>query len=349
MADLTLDFTQQYQLFTYQIERALILSKGQMEARAQVELRRQAADHAVELNIQQDRVDRQLRVRDEVDAALLRIRQAQKPLIDIRFWLAEAKAAAQNGDPATFDSALLQLNSFVSSANLDPSNLIGRRQLDSVAARTTVFTLGSGEVSLETQSLGATYTLEINGQAVEVDPSDESAVIDGVKYAVREFRYDSAVDDTVTFTTQSGAGPSFTATVRRGGLGIANSFFYGNLPSDGSAESVAFRQKAMDDISNALSTLNRIETNLGVAEAIAMGALGGASTLLDQENKVMQELVERQLTEQGALEASLQAKIDLASAGIALAGKTALVRISSLFAPEPPLTDTVLDKLKVFG
>jgi hypothetical protein len=349
MAGLTLDFAVQYQLFTFQVERALILTKGQMEARAQNELRRQAADQAIELSIQQDRVDRHLRVRDEVDAALLRIRQAQKPLTDIRFWLAEAKAAAQNGDPAAFDSALLQLNFFVGSANLDPSNLIGRRQLDSVAARTTVFSLGSDEVSLDTQSLGATYTLEINGQIVEVDPSDESAVIEGVKYSVREFRYDSAVGDTVTFTTQSGAGPSFTATVKRGGLNIAHAFVYGNLPSDGSAASAAFRQQAMDDLSNALSTLNRIETNLGIAEAMALGALGGTNTLLEQENKAMQALVERQLTEQGALEASLQAKIDLASAGIALAGKTALVRISSLFAPEPPITDTVLDKLKVFG
>jgi hypothetical protein len=349
MADFIISFKQQYRLFNFQLERALLLSKGQMEARAQGELRAQASDHGIELSIQQDRVDRRLKLRDDVDATLLRIRTAQAPLTDIRFWLGEAKAAAQKGDPAAFDSALLELNYRVGSANLDPNNLIGRRQPDSVSARTTVFALGRDEVSIQTQSLGASYSLDIGGSISDVDPRDENAIINGVSYAVREFQYVSGTGDSVTFATQSGAGPTFTATVNRGGLGVANSFFYGNLPSDASPESAAFRQRAMDDLSVAQQTLNRIENNLGIGEATALAALGGANTALEEDNKIMGALVERQLSEQAALETSLQAKIDLATAGFALSSQTALVRIRSLFAPEPPLTDTILDTLGIGG
>ncbi len=345
MADFTIGFTQQYQLFNFQLERALIMTRGRMEARAQVELRRQASDHGIELTIQQDQVDKRLRLRDDIDTALVHIRNAQKPITDIRFWLGEAKAAAQKGDPAAFDSALLELNSFVGSANIDANNLIGRRRLDSTGQRTVVYPLGRSEVAIQTQSLAVTYTLDVGGSISEVDPRDETASINGVTYAVREFQYVSGSGDSVTFTTQSGAGPTFTATVNRGGLGLANSFLYGNLPSDASAESVAFRQRAMDDLSAAQQTLKRIETNLGIAEATSLGALGSATLALEDDNKIMGALLERQLTEQGALEASLQAKIDLTAVNMALSSQTALVRIRSMFAPEPPLSDTILDKL----
>lgn len=347
MAGSIVDFRLQYQLYNFALERALLLTKVRVQERAAVDLRRLNLEQSDQVTVQQERVDRQLRLKDEIQAALTPLAAAQKPLVDLRTELARAKYAASIGDPAGFDNALLNINYLIRSASLNPGDLIGRLLPDSAGKRTRVFPLGEDEVSVATQSLAATYALDLGGGVVApVDPREETVVLGGVEYGVRDLQYVSGSGDSVTFTVDPGSGPvTYTATVKRGGLGLANSWFYGGIPSDASAASAAQRSRAMADVDAAIKTLNQVELNLGIADASVRTALDRASTALEAENSAMAALVTLQLDEQSALEAAWSRRLDLATAGIALAGQTGLVRIASLFAPEQPPTDTVLDVL----
>jgi hypothetical protein len=340
-------FQSQYKHFNFGLERSFLLLKGMIEQRAKVELRQQFIDQRAALDQQQDRTDKAQQVKDEIDSVLTSIRLAQKPLTDIRQHLAEAKWAAKNGDRVAFDAALHLVNLQLKSSNTDPTNLIGWRAYDSKASRTEGYKLGNSEVSIETQSLGITYVLDVSGVGkVEFDPRTNTIALGGVTYSINSLNYVSASGNAITFTADSGAGPvSYTATVQRGGLGLAGSFFYGNLPPDASAPSQAFRDQAVADVDVAQKTLDRIERNLGAAEATTLAVVGKALIDLTYENQVQGALVDQQISEAQALEKALDAKISIATMALALSAKTDLVRIASLFAPQAPPTNTVLDQL----
>jgi hypothetical protein len=333
------NLTSQANLYKFNVERNFTILQGQILGRADFEIAKFNQAKSAELDSVQLRLDSLLAAKDEIAARLESVRRSRDQLAEVRTALSEAAAAAQAGSRADFDNALLTVNLEAGTSRTDPDNLIGALSASGRGARATVIDVPGGDVILETRALTTGYSIALNtGEEITPELTAGSVKINGTKYDLSALNFVSRSGDDITF--ESG-GNTFTGTVSRGGLGVLNSFFYGDLASQ------ADRDEAVADVRAALAIVDDIAKNLDDAEiAVAHGnGLIEIDTAAAQNE--INDLVLRQRDEEKAFNRSLQVRTQVALSSIALAAKTAETQILSMFTEEPKYTDTILDKFGI--
>jgi len=333
------NLTSQTNLYKYNVERTFTILQGQILGRADFDIAKFNQEKAAELDSVQLRLDGLLKAKDEIAARLDSVRRSRDQLAEVRTALAQAAAAAQSGSRADFDNALLTVNLEAGISRTDPDNLIGALSASGRGARSTVITVPNGDVILETRALTTGYSITLDtGEQTTPELTGGSVKINGTKYDLAALNHVSRSGEDITF--ESG-GTSFTGTVNRGGLGVLNSFFYGDLATQ------ADRDEAIADVRAALAIVDDIAKNLDDAEIEVARGHGLIDIDAGATQNEINDLVLRQREEEKAFNRSLQVRTQVALSSIALAAKTAETQILSMFTEEPKYTDTILDKFGI--
>lgn len=334
------NLTSQTNLYKYNVERMFTILQGQILGRADYDIAKFNREKSAELDSVQTRLDGLLKAKDEIAGHLESVRRSREQLAEVRTALAQAAAGAQAGSRADFDNALLTANLEAGTSRTDPDNLIGALSASGRGARSTVITVPSGDVILQTRALTTGYSITLDtGEQITPELTGGSVKINGTKYDLTALNHVSHSGDDVSF--ESG-GTTFTGTVSRGGLGVLNSFFYGDLATQ------ADRDEAIADVRAALKIVDDIAKNLDYAEIEVARGHGLIDIDAGATQNEINDLVLRQRDEEKAFNRSLQVRTQVALSSIALAAKTAETQILSMFTEEPKYTDTILDKFGIF-
>ncbi len=341
------DFANQVNLYKYNVERNFTILSGQIEARAVTEQALFDQKQRTELSPSRLRLADLQASKESIAEHLDRVRRARENIVEIKGALADAASAAQTGSRAKFDSALLTLNLKAGNSRTDPDNLIGRLGTTQVGGRTEYIDLPGGDVELQTRSLSSTYAIRLSdGSQLTPDVTSNSVKINGKKYDLPTLTFVSSSGDDVTFSVDNnGTTETYTGTIERGGLGIASSFFYGGLPADASVASQTFRQQAIDDVRAALKKVTDLDKVLASAELEIARGFGKVGVEIDATTSLIDTIETRQAEEATMFNRALQTRTQIALSSLALSSKTAETMLTSMFAPKPEPTESVLDQL----
>jgi hypothetical protein len=330
------NLSSQNNLYKYNVERMFTILQGQILGRADYDIAKFNNEKSAELDSIQTRLDTLLKAKDEIAGRLDSLRRSRDQVAEVRTALAQAAAAAQAGSRADFDNALLTVNLEAGTSRTDPDNLIGALSANGRGARSTVITVPSGDVILQTRALTTGYSIDLDtGEEITPELTGGSVKINGTKYDLPALNFVSRTGEDITF--ESG-GNTFTGTVKRGGLGVLNSFFYGDLASQ------ADRDEAIADVRAALAIVNDIAKKMDESEVEVARGAGLVDIDASATQNEVNDLVLSQREEEKAFNRSLQVRTQVALSSIALAAKTAETQILSMFTEEPKYTDTILDK-----
>ena len=158
--------------------------------------------------------------------------------------------------------------------------------------------------------------------------------------------FQSGSGNDVTFTVQGSDGnpATFTATVNKGGLGLAHSIFYGALPTDGSAASLAYQSQLASDIDAAIKIVQTVKFNLSLASSQITGADNLAGTAVNDAQSSYDKVQQQQSDAEAALKKAEDARNKIQLGIIGFAAKTQESQLTALFAdPAASQPRTVLD------
>ncbi|MFC3229405.1 hypothetical protein ACFOGJ_19315 [Marinibaculum pumilum] len=326
------------------INRAYTLTAGQLKIQSQKEIGAMSARHQAEIVKAQQPVTKNLANKFEAGDAVADLKNALDRIVDIRNSLFEARAAAKLGERAGFDNALFDINRKAQDASQDSHNLIGWLAVDGNGVRSRTVELGPASFNIASRSLGATYAVELDdGERIRPEFRKNEMELNGQKFLVNELNYVSESDGAITFTVGEGEEQqTFTGTVKKGGLGIASSWVYGNFDSQ------EFQDLAVGDVNGALQRLNAAERELNASLIQAEYRYNKSKTLAEAAQTKVDNTVRAQLTEQQALNKAIEAKTKIALVVLSLGAQQKLTQIDAIFRPAPKPTNTILDRFGLF-
>lgn len=327
------------------INRAYTLTASQLKIKSQKDITAMAARHQAQVVNVQKNVTKSLSKKIEAGDASADLKNALDRIIDIRNSLFAARAAAKLGERAAFDNALYDINRKTQDASQDSHNLIGWLAVDGKGVRSRTVDLGAASFNIPSRSLGATYSLELDsGERIRPEFRDNELELDGEKVLVGELNYVSETDGQITFTLGDGEEQkTFAGTVKKGGLGVASSWVYGNFDTE------AFQDAAIADVNTALQTLNSAERELNAAVIQAEYQYNKNKTLAAAAQSIVDNTVRKQLTEQQALNKAIESRTQIALIVLSLGAQQKLTQIDAIFRPQPKYTNTILDTFRLFG
>jgi hypothetical protein len=315
----------QQRQFDFTVEQTFTIVQGKMAERLQSDVANIAARYdGTAIDLLGAKVQHLADIRVGAMDALVSVRKGVSQIVDAREYLTQMREAALAGNASAFDAAQAALETKITSATLDSSNLVGQLDYGVVGARTISVDLGDlGSAHFATQAIGSRYRLDIAGvSGGEPDLAGSTLMMDGVEVSFASLTFVSRTGDQIEFSDGT---TTHTATLKPGGVGVASAWIYEHLAT------VAGRNQAIADVDAGLAKLTQLEAGYRNAEGQINSATKSMQTTLSVLSGAVNSLTEAELTERGALVAAAQAKFDASVLTAALMGKAQRARIQMLF------------------
>lgn len=315
----------QQRQYNFVIEQTFTLMQGKMAERLQAEVASAAARFdGTKISTIESKVQHLADLKTAALEKLASVKKGLADIVDARAFLDQMREAALAGNASAFDTAQSLLDTQITSATLDSSDLVGQFDYGIVGRRTISVDLGDqGSAHFETQSIGSRYRLTISGAAGgEPNLAAQTLRIDGVDVPFASLAFVSRTGDQVQFTDGV---TTYTATLTPGGIGVASSWIYEHLSTP------AGQAQAAADIDAATTRLSQLENGFRAAEAQIESAGKSLQTSLSILGDQVDTLIQTELSERGALVKAAQARFDAGVFQAAIMGQNQRARIEIMF------------------
>lgn len=279
--------------------------------------------------------------RMQVSDWLVRVQQVQKDMNDVRTNLLAMKTAANTGSADAFKLAFDTLNTDMGYAKLDKSGLTTNPGSGGGgwAERTDVVAAEGMSVNVQHRFLGNDYIVTLSdGTALRPDATGKTLTGNGMTIKISDITFGSMTGDAVDFSV---GGTSYSATVKRGGLGVLPPWLYGNFANP------ADKTRAQNDLSAAFKKVARSELDFNLSEAQLSGVLGSLDNKMKGLTAEYQKAANEELDAKQAERKAIKTRNDLANNTLALISSANTNFIYQMFQTSatyqaPSLTDLLM-------
>ncbi|HLO75200.1 MAG TPA: hypothetical protein VK196_01935 [Magnetospirillum sp.] len=257
---------------------------------------------------------------------LIRVESGLKRVNDVREQIIAMQTAINNGSGPALDAAIETLNSLMGRTSTNSQSLLANpTQGNGSWSGTTTSLSGAGmSEDVATRFMGSDYIVKLDDGSGSLVYDGIASTLGGIDRSNIEVLSHGA-DDSVTLRDNS-TGTTYSGQIMRGGLGMLNSWGYGDLSTpEAKAKAQADLDKAISYVAKGEREWLKDQTSLSVMQK-------GMSTKMEQMKAEYDKVSTEELDAKQAERRAIKTRFDMLNNSLALTQGRASNLLTGLFA-----------------